>query len=259
MPTLVLTGGSCGIGLATARLFAERGWQVFELSRHGESQAGVVHIACDVTSRQAVFDAVAEVMQHTDRIDVALSNAGMGISGPVEFTTEEDMHRQMEVNFFGAVNFAQAVLPVLRNQAGGCLIFTSSVAALLSVPYQSFYSASKAALNALALALQNEVRPFGIRVACLLPGDVATGFTAARNKSEAGYGVYERARRAIITMEKDEQGGMRPEAMARIIWRIAHKRHPAPFYIGGFLYKIFCLLDRLLPKRVVNRIEGMMY
>lgn len=259
MPTLVLTGGSGGIGQATARLFASRGWQVFELSRSGTNQQGIVHIACDVTSRQAVFAAIEQVMQQTDRIDVALSNAGMGISGPVEFTGEEAMHRQMDVNFFGAVYFVQAVLPVLRQQRDSCILFTSSVAGVLSVPYQSFYSATKAALNALALALQNEVRPFGIRVSCLLPGDVATGFTGARNKDEQGYAAYERAHKAIEAMEKDEQGGMKPEKMARLLWRMAHKKSPAPFYVGGFLYRIFCFLDRILPKRVVNRIEGMMY
>jgi len=259
MKTLVITGGSSGIGLATAELFASRGWQVFSLSRHGADRPGIRHIACDVTDETSVQAAVREVMRHTDRIDTAVSNAGFGISGPVEFTQMDDARRQFDVNFFGAVRFVQAVLPVMRAQKGGTILFTSSVAAVLSVPYQSFYSASKAAVNALALALANEVRPFGVRVSCLMPGDVATGFTAARSKSEAGYGVYARAEKAIATMEKDEKGGMAATEMARCLWRMANKRRPAPLYVGGTVYKILCFLDRLLPKRIVNWIEGLLY
>ncbi|MBP5476205.1 MAG: SDR family NAD(P)-dependent oxidoreductase [Paludibacteraceae bacterium] len=257
--TLLLTGGSGGIGKATAELFAARGWQVYELSRHGSSYDRVVHVDCDVTSPEQVHRAVDEVLRQTDHIDVVISNAGMGISGPVEFTPVEEAKRQFDVNFFGALYLVQAVLPTLRNQQRGRIIFTSSVAAVLSVPYQSLYSASKAALNAMALALANEVRPYHIQVSCLMPGDVATGFTSARAKGTAGLDVYPCAEQAVAAMEKDEQHGMSAKKMATALWRIATSRFPAPLNVGGWQYKIFCLLDRILPKRVVNRIEGMMY
>ena len=162
MNTLVITGGSSGIGKATAELFAEHGWKVFEWSRSGQSTEKVTHVSCDVTDPEQTKAAVQQVLKQTDHIDVFISNAGFGISGAVEVTTPEDAHRQMEVNFFGALNSVQAVLPHMRERKAGRIIFTSSVAAILSVPYQSFYSASKAAINALALALQNEVREFGI-------------------------------------------------------------------------------------------------
>ena len=256
--SLVITGGSSGIGKATAELFASRGWRVYELSRSGKSSEGIVHIECDVTSAQSVQQAVEELLRHTSRLDVVISNAGMGISGPIEFAKEQDIRRQMDVNFMGAVHLVQAVLPTMRAQRGGYIFFTSSVAAVLSVPYQGFYSASKAAINAMALALANEVRAYNIRVSCLMPGDVATGFTDARCKSEASK-VYSRSEKAILTMEKDERNGMSPEQMAKKFWRMAHRRYPAPTYVGGWLYSIFYALDCLLPKRFVNRIEGWMY
>ena len=165
----------------------------------------------------------------------------------------------MEVNFFGALNSVQAVLPSMRERKAGRIIFTSSVAAVLSIPYQSFYSASKAAINALALALQNEVRAFGIYVSVLMPGDVSTGFTAARKKSEEGMDAYGNIRKAVAAMEKDEQGGMSPRQMAKDLYRIATRRCPAPQYVGGAQYKLFCFLDRLLPKRFVNWIVGQLY
>lgn len=259
MNTLLISGGSSGIGKATASLFAERGWCVFELSRHGASDKTITHIDCDVSSEKSCHQAVAQVLQQTDRIDVVISNAGYGISSAVEFTEVAEAQRQMDVNFMGAVRLTQAVLPQLRKQRAGRIIYTSSVAAILAVPYQSFYSASKAAINAMALALANEVREFGIYVSVMMPGDVSTGFTDARRKSSAGEEVYLGADKAIKAMERDERGGMKPIQMARLFYHIATCHSPRPQYIGGFSYRVLCFLDRLLPKRFVNWIEYKVY
>ena len=92
-----------------------------------------------------------------------------------------------------------------------------------------------------------------------MPGDVATGFTAARNKSDKGAEIYQNVSKAVTAMEKDELNGMRPEQMAQIFYKMATRRNPAPYYVGGLTYRIFCLLNRLLPTRFVNWIEGTMY
>ena len=216
-------------------------------------------MTCDVCSEERTRAAIAEVLKQTDHIDVVISNAGFGISGPVEFTGIAEAERQMDVNFLGAVRLTQAVLPQLRKQNSGRIIYTSSVAAILAVPYQSFYSASKAAINAMALALANEVRDFGISVSVMMPGDVSTGFTDARSKSTSGEEVYRGAHKAVTAMERDERNGMAPEQMARLFWHIATCRSPRPQYVGGFGYRVLCFLDRLLPKRFVNWIEYKVY
>jgi short-subunit dehydrogenase len=240
-------------------LFAERGWRVFELSRHGQSHDGIIHVTCDVCDSDSANSAIQQVMTQTDRIDVVISNAGYGISGSIEFTDIAAAQHQMDVNFMGAVRFTQAVLPVLRKQGQGRIIYTSSVAAILAVPYQSFYSASKAAINAFALALANEVREFGISVSVMMPGDVSTGFTDARDKSTAGEEVYRHANKAISTMERDERGGMKPIQMAKLFYHIATCHSPRPQYVGGFQYRVLCFLGRILPKRLVNWIEHKVY
>ena len=280
--TLLITGASSGIGKAAATLFAERGYQVFDLSRRGT-------IPCDVTDEASVQRAVAEVMRRTDHIDVLILNAGFGISGPAECTPVEDVRRQMDVNFTGAVAVVQQVLPYMRQRRQGRIIFTSSVAAILPIPYQSFYSASKAAINAFALALQNEVRDYGICVSVLMPGDVRTGFTAARKKVQLPIGdagvspavmevrspstttkmfpsykeeseiAYPHAEQAVETMERDEQRGLSPQAMACCLYRIATARHPRPQYVGGAEYRLFAFLHWLLPQRLVNYIVGRIY
>ena len=257
--TLIITGGSSGIGEATARLFANKGWSVYELSRHGKTNDNIVHIDCDVTNETQVAQAVEAIAQKEEKIDLLISNAGFGISGAIEFTQTADARRQLEVNVLGSLNIAKAVLPYMRQKRDGMIIFTSSVAAVLSIPYQAFYSASKSAINALALALRNEVSSFGIRVCAMMPGDVKTGFTAARNKSQAGAEVYKSLNKSIATMEKDEQNGMSAEQIAHKFWKIAQKHNPKPLYTTGAQYQIFVVLEKLLPKRLSNWIVGKIY
>lgn len=251
-PVMVITGGSSGIGAATKAIFEAKGYRVYDLSRRSE-------YACDVTQREQIDAALAKIRKESERIDVVIVNAGYGISGPIETAKSEDIKRQMEVNFLGAVNTTQAVLPILRKQGFGRILFTSSVAAILPIPYQSFYSASKAAINAFALALANEVREWDIKVAVLMPGDVKTGFTAARKKGEEDSGLYPHAKKAVEAMEKDEQRGLRPESMAQILYHMARTRSPRPQYIGGAQYRVFGILEWLLPKRWVNGIVGILY
>ncbi|MBQ5477633.1 MAG: SDR family oxidoreductase [Bacteroidaceae bacterium] len=259
MRTLIITGGSSGIGQAAADLFAAKGYKVYELSRHGEDRAGVTHIDCDVTSPDDCRNAAAKVATEAGKIDVLISNAGMGISGAIEFTDINEAKRQFDVNFFGAVNIAQAVLPYMRNEHDGKIIFVSSLAATFPIPYQAFYSASKSAINAMAMAMRNEVREFGIKVCCLLPGDVKTGFTGSRTKSNAGSDVYTRMNKAVKTMEHDEQNGITPERMAKKLLALASQDSPCIFSTVGLQYHLFVMLNKILPATLANRVIGMMY
>ena len=255
----IVTGGSSGIGRAAAAMLAANGWRVYELSRSGVGAQGVEHITADVTDEGSVNAAVSEVVSREGRVDLLVNNAGMGISGPVEFTGERDARRIMDVNFFGQYHCARAVLPVMRAQGSGRIVCVSSIASPIAIPYQAFYSASKAAVSSLALALRNEVKDFGIKVCAVMPGDASTGFTDARKKSESGSGVYKNADSAVASMEKDERGGMSPEAVARVIYKAAVARNPKPLYAAGGKYKAFLAVYKLLSARAAYWIVGKMY
>ena len=261
MKTMIITGGSSGIGKATAETFVREGYKVYEFSRRNpsESHEGISHITCDVTDAETCKKAVEQVISSEGAIDVLISNAGMGISGAVEFTTAEDMHRQMEVNFFGAVNITQAVLPYMRKEQRGTIIFVSSVMAAYGLPFQAFYSASKFAVNGFAQALTNEVRPFNIKVAVLMPGDVKTGFTDARKKELEGTKEYPHMTKAVETMEHDEQHGIAPERMAKKLLQLANSSNPEPISTVGLMYKVFLFLGRVFPQRLINYVIGKMY
>ena len=265
MRVMMITGGSSGIGKATAELFAANGYKVYELSRHGVSHEGIVHLDCDVIIAEDCRRAVATVMEAEHRLDILVSNAGMGISGAVEFTPEEVWKHQMNVNFNGAVNITQAALPYLRQTAkeyGGQkprIIFVSSMMANFAIPFQAFYCASKFAINGFALALRNEMRSLGVEVCSLMPGDVKTGFTNARKDSVTGNDIYTHMEAAVAQMAKDEQNGQSPEQLARKLLSLAEARCPEPTSTVGLMYKAFLLLGRILPTRLIYWVVSKMY
>ena len=258
--TALVTGGTSGIGLETAKALRDRGCRVFTLSRRPAAIPEITSLTADVTDEAAVREAVSSLVKEAGQLDILVNCAGFGISGAVEFTELADAKKQFDVNFFGAVNVTKAALPFMRERKSGMIVNISSVAAPVAIPFQAYYSAAKAALNAWTAALANEIRPYGIRVTAVQPGDIRTGFTAAREKSARGDDVYEgRISRSVSKMERDEQNGMDPAKAGAYIASMALRKAPPPVSTIGFSYKAVCALARILPASLFNRIVGMLY
>ncbi len=256
----IVTGGSSGIGRATAEALSSKGCAVYELSRRDIPLDGVTHLTADITDEAQVKAAIDSVISREGRIDILINNAGFGISGAAEATLSSDSHAQLELNLFGMDNVTRAVLPYMREKKSGRIVSVSSIAGILPIPFQLWYSVSKASVAAYTLALQNEVRPYGITVCSVLPGDIATGFTDARKKSSSGDDVYGgRIERSVKTMEKDERGGMSPDKAGGYISRLALKKRSRPLKAIGFSYKAVAILAKLLPRSFSNYIVGKIY
>ena len=257
----IVTGGSGGIGRAAALELAARGCTVYELSRTNEHPAeGITHLDCDVTDEAAVSAAVNTVLLSGGRVDLLVCCAGSGISGAVEYTVPEDSHAQLEVNLFGVDRAVRAVLLTMREQQRGRIVIVSSVAAVTPIPFQTWYSVSKAALNAYASALSGEMRPYGITVSVVMPGDIKTGFTAARKKTPFGDGEYtERVQRSVGKMEHDEQNGLSADYAGKIVAKAALSRRARPLRSTGFAYSAVCTLAKILPARLMQWILYSMY
>ena len=258
-----ITGVSSGFGLETARLLAQEGHTVYgTVRREVEPLPQVHYLHVDVRDRDAVLNAVAQVIEKEGRIDVLVNNAGMGIGGPLEFATEEEIRLQMDTNFMGLVHCVDAVLPHMRRLGGGKIIALSSIGGLMGLPFQGFYSASKFAIEGYCEALRLETQQQGIKVVVLRPGDFSTGFTGSRKKvaDEAALQAYPLYREAIEKVEHDENGGLKPVVLAQKINRIINMRHPRNGYVvASFEQKLSVWIKRILPAKWFDRILGSYY
>ena len=250
----IVTGASSGIGLATAKMLMQKGVKVYGMA-HNDFEGEFDYFKCDVTKPEQIEYAMNIIAEREDHIDFLVNCAGMGISGSVESSPDEKIRKIYDVNFFGTVNMCKAVLPYMRENKFGHIVNISSVAGELPIPFQTFYSATKASIESFTAGLSMEVRPFGIKAVCVLPGDTKTGFTAAREKNaddDASYG--KRVESSVGQMEKDEQNGMTPESVAKVICKALFKKNPKPLNVVGFKYKFFLFLNKILPRRWVYKI-----
>ncbi len=260
---VLITGASSGIGRACALYLAAMGFRVYGTSRRatvedGEmSSDGISMLAVDVTSDLSVERGIEAVLSREGRLDILVNNAGMGIAGPAETTSIDEARRQFEVNFFGAFRVCRTVLPVMRGQAAGYIVNIGSIGGVIAIPYQAMYSASKFALDGFSEALRLEVRPLGIRVVVIQPGDHRTAFTENRQltKLSGEDGIYQRPFSAALDrMARDEQNGPAPEQIARLLHKIVNLRDPRLRYtIGPPVQRTAVWLKRLLPYSMIER------
>jgi NAD(P)-dependent dehydrogenase (short-subunit alcohol dehydrogenase family) len=234
VPLALVTGASTGIGRASALRLAASGWTVLAGVREpatGERLAAepaaagrLLALVLDVTDADQIAQAVARVEQESARagasvtggLDALVNNAGIGVGGPLELISSEDMRRQFDVNVLAQVAVTQAMLPALR-RARGRIVFVSSVGGRVAMAFTAPYAASKHAIEALADALRVELRSSGVRVALVEPGSVATP-------------IWEKARAEVesvsIPAELQPYYGKVPEAMGKVLESTARRGVP---------------------------------
>jgi NAD(P)-dependent dehydrogenase (short-subunit alcohol dehydrogenase family) len=251
---ILITGASSGFGLSVATALASKGYRVFGTTRIPPTAASgaFTTLTLDVTQEDSVAACIAEVIRAAGRIDAVINNAGIGIAGAIEETTPQEAQSQFDTNFFGLHRVCRAVLPHLRAQRAGTIINMSSLAGRISLPFQGFYSATKFAIEAYTEALRMEVRPFGIHVSMIEPGDFATSFTANRrmtNETIPQSPYYHSATRAVATMARDEQANRNLSPVIRAVETILQSRNPALRYPrANALQRTFNALRPLLPQ-----------
>src|SRR6201996_7548378 len=256
---VLVPGASSGIGLACATHLAGRGYRVYGASRRATT--GALTLTMDVTDDQSVERAVAAVLEREGRLDILVNNAGMGIAGPVENTSIEAAKKQLDVNFFGAFRVSRSVLPAMRSQRSGYIVNIGSIGGLVAIPYQAMYSASKFAMEGFSESLRMEVRPFGIRVVIIEPGDHKTALTRNRRMevlSGSPYGNSFQA--ALAKTAHDEQSGPGPEQIARLLHHVINQRNPRLRYtIGPAAQRAAVWLKRLTPYSLVEYVMRTYY
>lgn len=170
----VVSGGASGIGLATARLLAERGAQVLALDLYPEVEPPLTGVRCDVTDDGEVRAAIEVVRDRFGTLDILVNNAGVGAQGDIAANSDEEWHRVYDVNVVGIARLTRAALELLRRSDHAAIVNTCSIAALAGLPQRALYSATKGAVYALTMAMAADHVGDGIRVNCVAPGTVDT-------------------------------------------------------------------------------------
>ena len=233
--TVWVIGASGGLGLATAQAFAADGWQVVSGARSFGSPGdqrptddGIRRLRLDVTdadSRKAFAEMALAV---SPRVDALVYCAAVLVLGPCEQTSQAEYERVMQTNFLGLTAMVSLALPVMRSRQSGKIILFSSINGLLGIPFQSAYTASKHAVEGYAECLAMEVKPFGIQVCLVEPGDHRGGSQHTRLHTAAGTqpSPYEPAC-GIATgiIHRDEEGGLLPARLGQKVLKNANRKH----------------------------------
>lgn len=272
---VIITGASSGLGKAMAHKLVNMGYKVYGTSRSVQaekytevipsspSNPGFLRmVQLDVCSDESVENAVKIIHSEEKNINILINNAGFGIAGSVEDTTIEEAYSQFNTNFFGMLRMSRAIMPIMRKQNKGLIINISSVAGVISIPFQSMYSASKYAIEAVTEAMRMELKPFGIKVSMVEPGDTKTGFTEKRNyvaASKEGSAYYDTFTKSITSMEKSEQNGPGPEIVVKEVLRIIKRKNPPVRATAGFSYKAVVFLKRLVPAKFIEFVVSKIY
>jgi len=267
MPIVVLiTGGSSGIGKAIGNYLmelsisnSEKEYIVYGTSRNPAvmiANSRFHLVAMDVTNSESISKAILDIIEIEGRIDVLVNNAGIGITGPIEETPNEEIIRAFGTNFIGPINVMKAVLPQMRKQGGGKIINITSIAGYMGLPYRGIYSASKAALAVATEAFRMETKQFGIQMCNVAPGDFATNIIAGRYhapvlENSPYKDVYGKT---LAMMNEHVDAGEDPIKMAKVVHAIIENDNPKINYkVGASVQKFSIVLKRILPDRVYER------
>lgn len=257
---VVLVGASSGIGYEIALRLLTKNYRVFNISRTHCLLDGVENYIADISNRETFNAAIDAILENVANIDILIYAAAFSMASSVEYAKEKDYQYLMQVNYFGAVQIVQKVLPKMK-QYGGKILFISCSNAILPIAFDSFYSSSKAALNMLAKGLSVELSPYAIEVCCVLPTSTATNFTYKRKMyaEEETKDYTTNIKKATTVLANMEQNGLSASDVAKKVIDALAQKHLPTFLHCGIKSKLFAVADRVLPIKAMHYINKRIY
>ncbi|MCK5762036.1 MAG: SDR family NAD(P)-dependent oxidoreductase, partial [Candidatus Izimaplasma sp.] len=216
---------------------------------------------CDLSNSKEISKTTTLIKEKYKKIDVLINSAGMGISGALELTPLEEIIEIFQVNLFGLMQITKELIPALREAASSKIINIGSVAGELSLPFQTVYTMTKSSTQRYTEGLRLELKPFKISACTVLPGDTKTSFTENRVQPKVlSQELYQsRITNSIRKMEIDEQKGMSPMSVVRVVNKLVERRKMPVQVTVGFKYKMAIFLNRILPKKLALYIIYQIY
>lgn len=268
--SILITGCSSGIGLASAQVMKARGWRVLAAARKTadmerlHAEVGVEPIPLELTDDGSIADCAEEALRRTDgKLTALFNNAAYGQVGAIEDLSADVLRQQLEVNLIGTHELTRRIIPAMRRNGGGRIVNCSSVLGLMAAPYRGAYSVSKFALEALSDAMRIELRGSGISVSLIEPGPIRTRFVETaletvkaidmeRSPHKAAYA----ARIAAMKAGGQQTFKLEPEAVTkRLIHALESRRPRARYYVTTPAYAV-AFLRRVLPQAALDRLAA---
>jgi short-subunit dehydrogenase len=262
--TILITGCSSGIGLATAQLFSSKDWNVIATMRSPEKEVAlsklknVYLIPLDVTDPRSIQSAIRDGQVRFGKIDVIVNNAGFALAGPFECADESMIKNQFDTNVMGLFSCIKAILPHFRENKSGTIINVASMGGRVCFPYFSLYHSTKWAVDGFSESLQYELKNFGIKVKIIEPGAIKTEFYKgsrltienfdAKDELTKAYGPHYK----LMKNEFDKAGeyGSNSEIVAHQIYRAANDNSNKLRYTVGLDAKLVLFIKWFLPNRI---------
>lgn len=261
MKRVFLTGASAGIGLATARLLAGRGDEVWGTSRDPARIPALPHlhpVRLDLRDNGSLGESFQAALREAGHFDVLINNAGSGHFGPAELLSSEAVYQQFQTVVFAHIELCRLAFLSMREHGSGRIINVTSLASRLPVPFMGAYNAAKAAMACFTMSLQLELTGSNIRVIDLQPGDIRTDFNDAIAKTDGDQPHYTaHVEQSWRVVDRNMKAAPPPDLVARHIAKLIDAANPPPrvTVAAPFQSTIAPFIFRFLPQRV--RIWGL--
>lgn len=260
--TVLVTGGSSGIGKATCSYLAGKGYKVYGSSRSAENGTPLENftlVNLDLRQPETIRSAVEYIIQTEGKIDVLVNNAGVGIASSVEDISTEELRQVFEINLFGVLDVCRAVLPYMRAAKSGHIINISSIAGEFGLPFRGIYSASKGALELISESMSMELSRFNVCVSIVQPGDFRTNINQnrliAKKSLDANSPYYAIFKNVYQEIHDEVAHAGNPLLVARTIYKILNCRKPKLKYkVATPVQRLSIFLHDFLPGRMFERI-----
>ena len=256
---IVVTGASSGIGKSIALFLSSKGFIVYGTCRNPKKYniKDFELIKCDIDSAVEIKNCIKYIVKKEGIIDVLINNAGIGITGPLEETSESDIKSAFQTNLFGPITIIKECIPIMRKNNSGLIINITSVLGYFGIPFRGIYCATKSSLEIVGEVFNMELKKFNINVVNVAPGDFKTNIASRRidSKSNNFSNYDEEYYKSLKSANNHVENAMSPEIVSKLIYKIINLKNPKIHYrVGQFIQKFSIVLKMILPDKLFEKI-----
>ena len=256
---ILITGASSGIGKSISLFLTTKGYKVYGTCRNPDKYDIPEYelLKCDITSSLDIKKTIKHILSIENHIDVLINNAGIGITGPLEETSESDIKSAYQTNLFGPIAIIKECIPSMRDRNNGLIINITSILGYFGITFRGVYCATKSSLEIIGEVFSMELKKFNINVVNVAPGDFKTNIATRRidsiSKNHSNY--TDDYTRSLISANKHVDNAWTPEIISTLIYKIINSKNPKIHYkVGKFIQKFSIVLKNILPDRLYEKI-----